>query len=315
MARKQLPLFPSQPQTPEEITRKTPIGATLPLFEQYLHKEGKSEHTLKAFIGDMELLVERTGMQFPVGLYTTTNLNEFLHWMEFGRGVPCSRKTYARRVTTLKVFFKWMQGLGAIPHDPAKAVLQRSGPAPLNEALNPMQIEACIRVARTMKRNEDIDSRPELIFQLLLQTGIKKSETERLKADDFDVSNPQYPTLLVKHEVKDLFKERRISIEPSLMSLMAIYNEQYRPPKTVFTCTMRNLEYILTDIGVAANVPFKLSFEVMRWTSAVRDWRMEVAEDSIREKLGLSRISWYETSAKIRRLVEQQIEDEGAAAE
>jgi site-specific recombinase XerD len=315
MARKQLPLFPLQPQTPEEITRKTPIGATLTLFEQYLHREGKSEHTLKAFMGDMELLLERTGMATPVGLYTTTNLNEFLHWMEFGRGVPCSRKTYARRVTTLKVFFKWLRSLEAIPHDPAKAVLQRSGPAPLNEALNPMQIEACIRVARGMKRNEETDFRPELIFQLLLQTGIKKSETERLKEDDFDRSNSQFPTLLVKHEVKDMYKERRISVEPTLITLKDIYIEQYRPPKTLFTCTMRNLEYILTDIGVAANVPFKLSFEVMRWTSAVRDWRMSVAEDSIREKLGLSRISWYETSAKIRRLVEHQIEEEGAAAE
>jgi len=315
MARKQLPLFPSQPQTPEEITRKTPIGATLKLFEQYLHKEGKSEHTLKAFRGDMELLLERTGMQFPVGLCTTTNLNEFLHWMEFGRGVSCSRKTYARRVTTLKVFFKWLHGLGTIPHDPAKAVLQRSGPAPLNEALSPLQIEACLRVAHTMKRNEDKDYRPELIFQLLLQTGIKKSETERLKAEDFDRSNPKFPTLLVKHEVKDMYKERRIRLQPSLINLMNEYMAQYRPPKTLFTCTMRNLEYILTDLGVVANVPFKLSFEVMRWTSAVHDWRNGVAEDSIREKLGLSRISWYETGAKIRRLVDHQLEDEGSTAE
>ena len=57
--------------------------------------------------------------------------------MEHGRGVPCSRKTYARRVTTLKVFFKWLHEIGAIPHDPARAVLQRSGPAPLAVILAP----------------------------------------------------------------------------------------------------------------------------------------------------------------------------------
>lgn len=313
MPRKQLPLFPSQPQTPEEINRKTPIGATLALFEQYLTKEGKSEHTLKAFMGDMELLIDRTGAQHPVGLYTTTNLNEFLHWMEFGRGVPCSRKTYARRVTTLKVYFKWLHSLGTIPHDPAKAVLQRSGPAPLNEALTPTQIEACLRAARLMKKNDEMDERPSLLFQLLLQTGIKKGETERLKAGDFDSSNPQFPTLYVRHKVKDLFKERRISVEPSLVALMENYREQYLPPEALFTCTTRNLEYILTDIGILANVPFKLSFEVMRWTSAVRDWRAGVAEDMIREKLGLSRISWYETSGKIRRLVEQQTQEEAGA--
>lgn len=310
MTEKQLPLFSTKPDKPEDITKKTPIADTLALFAQHLVREGKSEHTVKAFIGDMDLLAERTGGQTPVGQYTTGILNHFLHWMEFERGIPCSRKTYARRVTTLKVYFRWLYALSAIPYDPAKAVLQRSGPAPLSEALTPEQTQAAIDAARRMKKNEEMDYRPELLFQLLLQTGIKKSETARLKASDFDRSNPQRPTLFIRQKAKDVYKERRIEVEPEMMTLLDLYLAQYAPKAEIFTCTTRNLEYILTDIGEHAAIPFKLSFEVMRWTSAVRDWRAGVEEDIIREKLGLSRISWYETGQKIRRLVEQQINAE-----
>jgi integrase/recombinase XerD len=136
MSNKQLPLFPSQPSSPEEISKYTPLAATFEHFRQFLLKEGKSPHTVKAFIGDMNLLAGYTGENTAVSKYTTSTLNDYLDWMENRRNVPCSRKTYARRVTTLKVYFKWLRGLKAIPHDPALAILQRSGPAPLSNILN-----------------------------------------------------------------------------------------------------------------------------------------------------------------------------------
>lgn len=308
MTTKQLPLFPETPSHPKEIQRQTPLGATLPLFAQHLTKEGKSEHTVKAFLADMELLADHTGATTPVGDYTTRTLNEYLHWMEYERGVPCSRKTYARRVTTLKVYFKWLYNLSAIPHDPAKLVVQRSGPAPLSAALTPEQIQAAVDASQRFKKGSGADYRPELLFQLLLQTGIKKGETGNLLPSDIDRSNPKQPTLYIRHKTKDVYKERRIVLDSEFLRLLDLYLAQYPPKEALFGCTTRNLEYILTDIGQAAGIPFKLSFEVMRWTSAVRDWRMGIEEELIREKLGLSKISWYETGAKIKQLVEQQIQ-------
>lgn len=310
MARKQLPLFPSEPTSQSDISKHTPLSATYDHFRYYLMKEGKSEHTVKAFMGDLKLFAEYVGEDVEVAHFTTTKLNDFLHWMENGRGIPCSRKTYARRVTTIKVYFKWLRHLSAIPHDPAAAVLQRSGPAPLNHALNPKQIQAVILAAMNIKKGEEVDTRPELLFQLLLQTGIKKSETERLSLKDFDRSNPEHPTILLRHKLKDVYKERRLEIEPDLLRLLDEYIEQYKPKETVFTCTTRNLEYILTDLGKIAGIDYKLSFEGMRWSMAVRDYRMGVEEERIREKLGLSQASWYETNQKIKRLAAQQVAEE-----
>lgn len=309
MPRRQLPLFPAQPASPDEISKHTPLGATLDLFQQYLAKEGKTEHTIKAFIGDIELLGDHTGIDTPIGEYTTTKLNEFLDWMEFRRGVPCSRKTYARRVTSIKVYFKWLRAIGAITHDPALAVLQRSGPAPLSAILSPPQIRSAIYAAQRMKRGEELDTRPEMLFQLLLETGIKKSEAERLTLEDIE-RDPVQSALMIRHRARNVYKERRITISDELLAAIDAYIVQYHPQTTLFTCTTRNLEYILTDIGEQADIPFKLSFEVMRWTCAVRDTRHGMDEEVVREKLGLSRTSWYETNSKIRRLIAQQVDEE-----
>jgi integrase/recombinase XerD len=74
--------------------------------------------------------------------------------------------------------------------------------------------------------------------------------------------------------------------------------EQYAPPDRLFDCTARNLEYVLDDVAEAVEVP-EISFEMLRWTSAVRDYIGGMASDDLREKMGLSRISWRETSRKI----------------
>jgi integrase/recombinase XerD len=309
---RQMPLF--QPSVPEDITRHTPLRDTVSLFQQYLLKEGKSEHTIKAFTSDLQLLAEQSSEETPVGRYTTTMLNDFLIWLEYGRGVPCSRKSYARRVTTLKVYFKWLHEIGAIPYDPAKPVLQRSGPAPLSEILSPRQIEEAVAYARTMRRGEALDTRPELLFRLIVGTGIKKSETARLTPQNIDRSNPQRPILVVKHpSPRDVYKERKIELSPDWLALLDRYLLQYQPENTIFDCTPRNLEYILTDIGEGAGIPVKISFEMLRWTCAVRDYRAGIDPDAIRDKLGLSEISWYETHNKIKKLADMQIAEEAKA--
>ena len=66
MANKQLPLFPSQPIAPEDISKHTPLGSTFELFRQYLTKEGKSQHTIKAFMGDMHLLADYADEKTPI---------------------------------------------------------------------------------------------------------------------------------------------------------------------------------------------------------------------------------------------------------
>lgn len=311
---RQLPLFSGDPKTPQEISRQTPMRATVRLFCEHLRAEGKTDNTITSFESDLNLMIGYLGEGRTVSQVVTSDLEAFLHWLEFertderGRLIPCSRKSYARRVTTIKVYFKWLRGLKVLAQNPAEAVRQRSGPAPLSKVLSMEQIRACISAAQGMKKGDDADTRPEMLFRLLLDTGIKKSETMRLTPDDMDRTNPQNPVLLVRQKSRNVYRERRIDLDPEWIKLFDLYREQYPSKKdstAIITCTARNLEYILNDIADAAGLPFKLSFEVMRWTSAVRDYRLGMDERSLREKMGLSEASWYETSNKIRQLAEQ----------
>jgi site-specific recombinase XerD len=311
---RQLPLFANQPTSVDDLNKQSMLKDTIALFQHHLIKEGKSEHTIKAFTADLQLLAQYTSEETPIGKYTTDKLNQFLNWMENGRGVPCSRKSYARRVTTLKVYFKWLHEHEAIIHDPAKAVLQRSGPAPLATILTSQEIEDALTFAKTMTRTVrgkvERDTRPELLFRLLLKTGIKKSETVALLPEHIDRT---YGVLVIKHKsMRDLYRERNIPLEASWLTLLDEYMAQYKvmPEAPIFNCTARNLEYILTDIGKGAQVHENISFEMLRWTMAVRDYRHGVEPDLIREKMGLSPISWHETHTKIRKLSEKLDEAE-----
>lgn len=311
--KQQLPLFSDlPPQSASDIHKKTPLKLTYPFFMQFLRETGKSDYTLKAFDSDLRLAGGYLDDNRPIGEFTTSDLNDFLHWLEVGRGVPCSRKSYARRVTTLKVYFRWLKGIGAISQDPAKAVLQRSGPAPLSDVLSLAQIRDCIEASRGFRKGDSQDYRPEMLFRLCADTGIKKGEVMALKPEHIDRSNPHNPILTVRHKSRNVYKERRIPLDPEWVTLLDLYLDQYpqKPNKEgirkpeIITCTARNLEYILTDVGEAAKLPFNLTFEVLRWTCAVRDHRLGMEDDLLRDKLGLSDISWYETGQKIRKLAE-----------
>ncbi len=302
---RQMPLFPSLPASEADLNSHTRLRDTVTLFQRHLLREGKTDHTVKSFTSDLQLLMEHGGDEMAIGRFNTTDLNGYLDWLEHGRGVPCSRKSYARRVTTLKVFFIWLREIEAIPHDPALALLQRSGPAPLAEILSPDDVTSVIAFAHGLRRGEKPDARPEMLFRLLLDTGIKKAETMRLTTEDLRRDDP--PTVIVKHQsAKNVYKERIIELDPAWLPVLDEYLPQYKAQNLIITCTARNLEYILEDLGTGAGIDAKISFEMLRWTCAVRDFRDHVDGNTIREKLGLSEISWYETFAKIKRLADEQ---------
>jgi integrase/recombinase XerD len=305
---RQLPLFQQQPERPEDLFRGTLFKHTFTLFRQYLLKEGKSEHTVKAFTGDLQLVADfENNANRPIGDFTTRDLDSFLHWLEIGRGVPCSPKSYARRVTSLKVYFKWLHQLAAIPYDPARAVIQRSGQAPLSDALSLDQTRAALEAARgfRFRKTDEQDYRPEVLLRLLLDTGVKKNEVMSLTPAHIDRDDPLNPVLNVRFKVRSVFKERRIPLDRDWVTLLDLYLEQYALEDILFHCTARNLEYILTDIGEKIDLKFKLSFEVLRWTCAVHDFLRGMDENDIRQKLGLSDVSWHETGAKVHKLAER----------
>lgn len=311
MSSKQLPLFPSGAD--HALTRHSPLSTAIPPFLEHLRLEGCSPHTLAAFASDLRLMEDFFGKDMPLDDFTTTRLNRFMEWIETGRGVPCSRKSYARRVTTLKVLFKFLKSEHVLPDNPADALLQRSGAAPLQPILSDEEISRLLAHTLSLRLADKPDARPDLLLRLLLDTGLKKSECMQMVPADVQRDDPAHPLLVIRHKKpSNVYQERKIALDPDWPGVMDEYLQQYHPSGAVFDCTARNLEYILHDAATAAGIEGKVSFEILRWTCAVRDYRRGMDLDDLREKMGLSRISWRETSDKIIRLAALQASRESS---
>ena len=293
------------------LSREASLQAAMGTFERHMQDEGFSINTVKAFSSDIRLLGRYLGIGTPIGEIGTKNLNDFMRWLTDERGVPCSPKSFARRVTTLKVFFGWLHETGVLPQDPSAAVIQTSVTSPLPEAPGALDVGRALAVAEAWRAGgpeRKPDARPYLLLTLLLQTGIKKGEAMAIVPNHIDDSDREHPLLYVRYANPRLrYKERKVPLEPAWLDVLAEYLAQYQPTDTLFTCTARNLEYILHDIAEAAELPpGVLSFENLRWAAALQDWRADVEQDDIRQKLGLSKIAWRETKTKLRRLIERE---------
>jgi integrase/recombinase XerD len=302
-------------QLPQSITAQSKITAGYAPYRTFLEQQGKSLNTIKAFLGDIRLLQRyfaEKNSNPAVGEITTDMLNAFMHWLCFerknektGEIMGCKPKTYARRVTSIKSFFGWLSEVEIINTNPAAGVVQRSARAPLPRILTDAELERLLNTARDMLWSpRKPDARPYLLVSLLLQTGIKKSEAMKLALSDIDLSNPREPVIMIRYsDPRYAHKERKLYMLPDFAPVYKQYLRKYNPTEYLFECSPRNLEYVLSDLARAADLdPSRVSFEILRWTSAVRAYRFNTHPDALRQKMGLSPISWRETLEKIKKL-------------
>ncbi len=321
MPNEQLPLFPTRgkkikrvppprddaPRAPEPsaepLHARSSLVAAITAYHAQMRRMNWSPHTIQAFGGDLNLFRKRVGDNIPINEITSATIQKFLDWLRYERGVPCKPKSYQRRLTTLKRFFAWLKQMQVIAEDPAAPIAHIPVTAPLPDILYDDQIARLLEHARSLLRAPKRDARPLLLVTLLLSTGIKKSETMAIRLRDLDAADPQNATLFIRYDdVKKRFKERKLKLSPEFATTLPIYLEQYQPRERLFECTARNLEYVLADLAQATGLGKTLSFESLRWTCAVQDYKNGMPEDQIRQKLGLTTIAWEEDGERLRRL-------------
>jgi site-specific recombinase XerD len=285
------------------LTTKSLLIPTITAWQFYLEDQGLSLNTIKAFTADVKLLASYLPPDRPIGLISTNELNNFLQWLQTGRGVPCSPKTLARRITSIKAFFRWLHGGGVLLVDPAEKVVQKSVLSPLPEVLTPTEEKAALQAADSHRMAAKPDARPAALFRLILNTGIKKSECLALRLTHIDLEAPNGPILFVRYaSPQHRYKERKISLPPEWGVVYQEYIAQYDPQEKLFPWSPRRLEYLLEDISNESGIEKHISFEMCRWNCALKDWREGMEKDKIRQKLGISKIQWREIRMKLKRL-------------
>ena len=199
------------------ISGESVLAPVIESWGIYLQDQGKSPHTVKAFLADLRLFAGFFPPNQTIAAITTENINSFLGWLESGRGVSCSPKSLARRVTSIKAFFRWLFQNGRITSDPAEKVLQKTVISPLPEVLTPEEIEKVRFVADTARMGKIPDSRPAALFGLLIETGIKKGECLALSMNHIDTMDDMHPYVFVRYaNPANRYKERKIESQSGL---------------------------------------------------------------------------------------------------
>ena len=285
------------------LSPESSLRTAIEAFQTYMRQRDFSPYTVQAFNSDLRMLEQFVGPGRAIGRISTHDLNAFLKWLTNDRGVPCSPKSLARRVTTLKVFFGWLADTEVLPEDPAAPIVHRPVLTRLPRVLSDDEVERVLEVTQAMRTGDPPDARPHLLVTLLLHTGIKKGECMNIVLNHIDLSDPNQPVLWIRYaNPRRRYKERKLRLPTWWPAVLAEYRAQYQPKERLFPCTARNLEYVLKEVAERAGIEDGLSFETLRWTCAVRDYRAGMPPDRLRQKLGLSKISWRETGPKIARL-------------
>jgi integrase/recombinase XerD len=227
--------------------------------------------------------------------------------MEKERGVPCSPKTLARRITSTKSFFRWLHQFGVLLVDPAEKVANRSVLAPLPTVLTEKERLLVLDVANKHRTDKKPDARSIALLSLLLSTGIKKSECLGIHLNHIELDDPEGPYVFIRYaSPANRYKERKISLTDEWITVYREYLAQYEPVDQLFPWSPRRLEYLLEDISDEAGLEKHLSFVMCRWTCSLTDYNNGVEPDRIRQKLGISKIQWREIKMKLRKLSHEE---------
>jgi len=294
----------------------TRLDEALAEYAKQLERRPISDNTRKAFWGDVMLFARfimppnDDGKARPAPLLTaitTERIREFVVHEEQRKNAN-NPKSIERRLTSVKVFFRWLREQGHIAIDPADPVPYKPLVDPLPEYLTEPQAASVLQAARDVAGQDRLDTRPFAIISLVLETGIKKGECLQLTVDDID-RDPR--GVWIRYDKKHLkFKERRLPVSDECLAALDAHVERYQPKGRLFDCTGRNLEYIFNrKVAPPAGLP-ALTFEMLRWTCALRDFRAgDMNEEQLQFKYGLSPLGWTEMAAKLERIVKGEHEE------
>ena len=165
------------------------VEVVLEEFDEYLAlQRGRSEHTRRAYLGDLRSLFaflgERVGEQPSLDGLVLPVLRS---WLAAQAAAGAARTTLARRTSAVKTFTAWAWRRGLLDGDPAARLqvprARRSLPAVLRQD---QALDAMNAAASGAQQGDPMALRDRLIVETLYATGIRVSELCGLDVDDVD---------------------------------------------------------------------------------------------------------------------------------
>lgn len=180
-------------------------SAVLDAYAEHLrHERGRSEHTIRAYMGDLKRMVS-TAESLHIDTPSRLTVSALRHWLAQERETA-SDKTVARRVAAVRTFTAWAQRKGHMTDDPGALLASPKVSRTLPQVLKQDQAAKLLDLALTAADDESAERiRDVAILELLYGTGIRVGECAGLDLTDVDLKG---------HTVRVLGKGRKERIVP-----------------------------------------------------------------------------------------------------
>ena len=164
------------------------MDAILEEFDEYLALErGRSDHTRRAYLGDLRSLLDFLGQRVPDAGLTSLSLPVLRSWLAAQATSGAARTTLARRTSAVKTFTAWAVRRGLMASDPATRLQMPKARTTLPAVLRQDQALDAMAAAKSgAQQGDPLALRDQLIVELLYATGIRVSELCGLDIDDID---------------------------------------------------------------------------------------------------------------------------------
>jgi integrase/recombinase XerD len=143
-------------------------------------EKGLSENTINAYRRDLSGFLDFCTNKGILGVeYITRNhLNSYILNL---RQDSLNPRSVVRKIASLRGFFKWLCANSYIPHNPALAIEQPKLPKRLPKVMTLQEIKEVF--------HSNLNSRENLIVELLYDCGLRVSELVNLKTSDIDLKS------------------------------------------------------------------------------------------------------------------------------
>ena len=159
-------------------------------FDEFLAlQRGRSEHTRRAYLGDLRSLFAFLSERAPEASLSGLSVPLLRSWLAAQASAGAARTTLARRTSAVKTFTAWASRAGLIDGDPATRLQVPKARRTLPSVLREDQALDAMNAANSgAQQGDPLALRDQLIVELLYATGIRVSELCGLDTDDVDAS-------------------------------------------------------------------------------------------------------------------------------
>ncbi|WP_184442998.1 tyrosine recombinase XerC [Mycobacterium sp. AZCC_0083] len=166
------------------------LEAVLEEFDEYLAlQRGRSDHTRRAYLGDLRSLFGFLDEREPDVTLTQLTLPVLRSWLAAQAGAGAARTTLARRTSAVRTFTAWASRSGLMDNDPATRLQVPKARRTLPSVLRQDQaLDAMSAAELGAQQGDPLALRDRLIVEMLYATGIRVSELCGLDLDDVDMS-------------------------------------------------------------------------------------------------------------------------------